>query len=101
MDLQKDKPNVYLLANFKSESDNSIMCQQIAFYEMQEDGTFENGTTLEEMLRVSIKRLQDLNGRFPCRENLIAITKMQESLFWLNERTKDRIARGVEGQHLA
>ena len=29
---------------------------------------------------VLIERLQDLNGRFACRENSIAITKMQEAL---------------------
>ena len=56
---------------------------------------------LEEMLKVSIERLQDLNSRFGCRENSVAITKMQEALMWLEERTKDRIKRGVEGQHVA
>jgi len=54
---------------------------------------------LEEMLRVSIERLQDLNSRFACRENSIAITKMQEALMWLNARTADRESRGVEGKH--
>ena len=95
------KPNEYYLANFKSEADNSIMHQKVAFYEMGEGDSFENGTTLEEMLRVSIERLTDLNGRFGCRENSIAITKMQEALMWLNQRTAERKARGVEGQHKA
>ena len=90
--------NEYLLANFRPEEDRSLIHQKITFYEMGENSV-ENGTTLEEMLRVSIERLTDLNGRFPCRENSIAITKMQEALMWLNERTKDRVARGVEGKH--
>ena len=55
----------------------------------------------EEMLRVSIARLTDLNSRFACRENSIAITKMQEALMWLNERTRERKERGVEGKHIA
>lgn len=94
------KPNEYYLANFKRESDNSLMHQKIAFYELNEDETFNNGTTLEEMLRVSVERLQDLNNRFACRENSLAITKMQEALMWLNKRTEDRVARRVEGKHM-
>lgn len=84
------------LKNFKSET-----VQEITFYEMNEDGSTVEGTTLEEMLRVSIERLQHLNSKFACRENSIAITKMQEALMWLNQRTADRIARGVEGTHQA
>lgn len=89
--------NVYLLNDFNDD----IPSQEISFYKMNEDGTHENGTTLEEMLRVSIERLQDLNSRFSCRENSIAITKMQEALLWLNERTRERQSRGVEGKHEA
>ena len=88
--------NTYSLKDFNE----NVPSQEISFYEKNEDGTEKNGTTLEEMLRVSIERLKDLNGRFGCRENSIAITKMQEALMWLEERTKDRIARGVEGQHV-
>ena len=81
MSLTTDKkPNEYALLNFKRDSE-------------------PNGTTLEEILRVLIERLQDLNGRFACRENSIAITKMQEALMWLNARTVDRKKRGVEGKH--
>lgn len=84
------------LKNFKSEN-----TQEITFYEMNEDGTIVEGTTLEEMLRVSIERLALLNGKFPCRENSLAITKMEEALHWLNHRTADRVKRGVEGTHQA
>jgi hypothetical protein len=84
------------LKNFKSET-----VQEITFYEMNEDGSTVEGTTLEEMLRVSIERLQHLNSKFSCRENSIAITKMQEALMWLNQRTAERTARGVEGTHQA
>ena len=95
------KPNEYALINFKrdSEPEGTLRFQKIVFYELNEDGSFKNGTTLEEMLRVSIERLQDLNGRFACRENSLAITKMEEALMWLNARTADRVNRGVEGKH--
>jgi len=95
------KPNEYALLNFKrdSEPDGTLRFQPVVFYELKEDGSFDNGTTLEEMLRVSIERLQDLNGRFTCRENSLAITKIQEALMWLNARTADRVSREVEGKH--
>lgn len=61
--------------------------------------TVSNGTTNEELLAVLINRAKFLNEKFPCRENALAITKMQEALFWFNERTRDRQARNVEGKY--
>lgn len=63
--------------------------------------TINDGTTNEEVLRVLIDRIQYLNGKFPCRENAIVITKLEESLMWLNKRTADRVARSVEGKAVA
>jgi|TARA_R100001530_G_scaffold135127_1_gene111568 hypothetical protein len=101
------KSNEYALLQFKKDYSNvddkegTQKFQTVVFYEMYNDKDgYANGTTIEEMLRVSIERLEDLNGRFSCRENSIAITKMQEALLWLNERTRDREARDVEGKHL-
>ena len=95
---EQNEPQMYELADFQEGNPSQV----VHFFEKNEDGTTKSdGTTLEEMLRVSIARLQDLNGRFPCRENSLAITKMQEALFWLNERTRERTARGVEGKHEA
>lgn len=62
--------------------------------------TVNNGTTNEEVLAVLIDRMQYLQGKFLCRENAIVITKLEESLMWLNKRTNDRKARGVEGKQL-
>jgi len=96
---QKQSGNEYALLQFKRGEDDTQRFQKIVFYEKNEDSFFENGTTLEEMLRVSIARLSDLNDRYGCRENSLAITKMQEALMWLNKRTEDRKSRGVEGKH--
>lgn len=63
--------------------------------------TIRDGTTNEEVLEVLIDRMRFLQAKFPCRENAIVITKLEESLMWLNKRTADRAARGVEGKHLA
>ena len=41
--------------------------------------------------------LEGLNNNIPCRENSLAITKLDEALMWLKKRKEDRITRGVEG----
>lgn len=63
--------------------------------------TVNDGTTNEEVLAMLIDRLQHLNGKFPCRENSLVITKLEESLMWLNKRTEDRLRRKVEGMNKA
>ena len=94
--------NKYALLQFKrNEATDTQEFQEVTFYKMNPDGSYENGTTIEEMLRVSIERLNDLNSKFPSRENALSVTKLQEALMWLNARTADRKARGVEGKHLA
>lgn len=58
-----------------------------------------NGVTSEALLAVLLDRHQGFqSGQFPSRENAIVITKLQEALMWLQQRTRDRIARGVEGE---
>lgn len=63
--------------------------------------THVNGTTNEEVLAVLIDRMKFLNDKFPCRENSIVITKLEEALMWLEKRTKDRVSRNVEGKNEA
>ena len=62
--------------------------------------TANDGTTNEELLSVLIDRMSYLQGKFPCRENAIVITKLEESLMWLNKRTEDRKKRGVESKQI-
>lgn len=62
--------------------------------------TEPNGAFVETVIAVAIDRLEYYNaGRFRCRENSLAITKLEEALHWLNHRTADREAREVEGTH--
>ena len=57
-----------------------------------------NGCHNEDLIAIVIDRLYSLNqGDFKCRENSIAITKLEEAMMWLNKRTLDRRSRGVEG----
>jgi hypothetical protein len=59
-----------------------------------------NGLTNEALLAVVIDRLQGFQtSKFACRENALALTKLQEAAMWLEFRTKGREARGVEGTH--
>lgn len=61
-----------------------------------------NGLTNELMLVTVLARLRAFQeGNTACRENALAITKIEEALHWLFARTRDRLRRGVEGRHEA
>ncbi|GAP38785.1 hypothetical protein ABXN37_27190 [Piscinibacter sakaiensis] len=60
-----------------------------------------NGATNEALIAVLVHRLQHLNRLCPCRENSLAITKLEEAAHWLEARTRDRQARQVEGTSAA
>ena len=60
-----------------------------------------NGITQEVLLAICIDRLESFQaGSYACRENALALTKMQEAQMWLQKRTRDRMARNVEGTHV-
>lgn len=59
-----------------------------------------NGVCNEDLIAMVICRLEHFqNSEFRCRENAVAITKLEESLMWLRKRTNGREFRGVEGTH--
>lgn len=59
-----------------------------------------NGAFVEGVLEAALGRLEYYQtSRFKCRENALAITKIEEALHWLQHRTADREHRGVEGTH--
>ena len=60
-----------------------------------------NGITNEALLAVLIDRMQGFqSGPYACRENACALTKLEEARHWLLARTRERMARGVEGTHV-
>lgn len=75
--------------------------QKIQFIKRTAGVLVSEGTTNEELLQVLINRTRFLNDKFPCRENSIAIQKMEETLMWFNERTAKRIEQGVETLDIA
>lgn len=57
-----------------------------------------NGISNEALLAIVEDRLIGFqSGQFACRENTVALTKIQEAMMWLQKRTLDRIRRDVEG----
>lgn len=57
-----------------------------------------NGVTNEALLALVIDRLQGFqSGPYACRENALALTKLEESMHWMLHRTILREVRGVEG----
>lgn len=76
------------------EFDNSLIRFQKG--PIKENGV--NGCHNEDLLQIVLDRLRGFQkSSFACRENALAITKIEEALHWLNHRTTDRIERGVEG----
>jgi len=91
-----DPGHEYVLEGFQSgQLEHSLL-----FIKMENGEYLNDGTTNEEVLKVLIDRMYSLNTKFPCRENSIVITNLEESLMWLEERTRKRKVQGVEGQEL-
>ena len=83
----------------KRKSDDSVLAN-IDFQEgaIKESGV--NGVMNEDLIAMVICRLEGFqNSEFRCRDNAVAITKLEESLMWLRKRTIGRENRGVEGTH--
>ena len=67
-----------------------------------EDGTLAdpNGAFVEDVIWAAIQRLEFFNeSKYRCRENSLAITKLEEALFILKDRQLSRSERNVEGKH--
>lgn len=57
-----------------------------------------NGLTQEVLLAIVADRLRSFQaGPCACRENALALTKIEEAMHWLHSRTLSRMQRGVEG----
>ena len=56
-----------------------------------------NGCQVDTIIHAAKQILEGLNKKFPCRENSVAITRLDEAIMWLDKRTENRKAAGVEG----
>jgi hypothetical protein len=69
-------------------------------FKIQEGPVKENGVNgcqVDTVIEAAKTIIEGLNKNFPCRENAVAITKLDEALMWLEKRTNDNVARKVEG----
>jgi len=55
-----------------------------------------NGMQIDDVIGVVTDIIKAFNTNFPCRDNSIVITKLEEAQMWLEKRTKDRTSRGVD-----
>jgi len=86
------------LVNERAVDDVFEIFAEVSFQKgpVKENGV--NGCHQEDLLAIVLHRLQCFQeGDFSCRENAIAITKIEEAMMWLNKRTDDRKSRCVEG----
>lgn len=59
-----------------------------------------NGVMNEDLLAMVIARLKYFQeSEFACRENAVALTKLEEAMMWLEKRTTARERKGIEGTH--
>lgn len=59
-----------------------------------------NGAFVEELIQIAVDRINFYNdSKFRCRENSLAVTKLEEALHWLNARTQRRTEKNIEGTH--
>jgi hypothetical protein len=59
-----------------------------------------NGITQEVLLAIVADRLRSFQkGPYACKANACALTHIEEAQHWLQQRTLERMRRGVEGTH--
>lgn len=64
------------------------------------DGNGVNGLTHEVLLAIVADRLRSFQkGPYSCKANACALTHIEEAMHWLQQRTIERMRRGVEGTH--
>lgn len=82
------------------ESDSKSVKVNIDFQNgpIKESGV--NGVTGEALAAILIDRLEGFqSGPYACKDNEMALLSFKVGLSWLQNRTKERLARGVEGTH--
>jgi hypothetical protein len=92
--------NFRVIQAFQQEGWPQGILSEIHFQEgpIKECGV--NGVCNEDLIAMVICRLEHFQkSEFACRDNAVAITKLEEALLWLRKRTMGRENRGIEGTH--
>ena len=92
----------YKIMKTRNPNGGIYVPEQYADVKFQKGPVKENGVNgyfQEDLIAIVIDRLQCFQaGDYACMENGEALKKLYEALHWLNHRTADRQARGVEGK---
>lgn len=56
-----------------------------------------NGCQVTDILEFAKCLIEVFDEKYPCKENIQSILKIEEALHWQYARTKNRIKRSVEG----
>ena len=98
--------HLYEIGGFDTETNDSDLGKHayVAMDVLFQNGPINevgvNGITQEALLEIVADRLRSFqSGPYACRENAIALTKIEEAQMWLQRRTLERMRRGVEGTH--
>lgn len=96
--------SVHEVQRSDSELEAGALVRKLAEIHFQEGPIKENGVNgvcNEDLIGMVLCRLEYFQETaFNCRENAIAITKLEEALMWLRKRTLGREKRGVEGTNV-
>lgn len=99
----EDKPKFNAPHHFIVTVNKEEFPEELARIDFQDGAIKEagvNGVMNEDLIHMVIARLEGFQASdFRCRENAMAITKLEEALMWLRKRTVGRENRGVEGTH--
>jgi len=96
---ERGEGNAYHEYEIRSSDDRQKVLNNISFQNGPLKENKLNGCFQEDLIEICIDRLRCFQeGDFACRENALALTKLEEALMWLNSRTADRVKRGVEGK---
>jgi hypothetical protein len=60
-----------------------------------------NGCQVDDVIVWVKEKIEGFNKAFPCRENSLVVTKLEEALLWSLKRKLDREKRQVEGLNKA
>jgi hypothetical protein len=77
---------------------SSFSCLPIIFQNGPINEAGVNGVTQEVLLAIVADRLRSFQaGPYACKANACALTHIEEAQHWLQQRTIERMRRGVEG----
>lgn len=100
-DMKYNAPHHFRVYAVMPLDSNGCPVNELAEIHFQEGPIKEcgvNGVCNEDLIAMVICRLEHFQkSEFACRDNAVAITKLEEALLWLKKRTIGRENRNVEG----